>query len=129
MDFIIRGTDHLLQKHFNRRLADERVPILDPATGTGTFVTNLISYLAEDGGGGPSAPGAQVPHEIHANEVAILPYYIANLNIEYTYREQAGPLPGSFPTWSSWTPWTHGLARGNGWRGSAAGSHGLWRDL
>ena len=91
VDFIIRGADHLLQKHFNRRLADDNVQILDPATGTGTFVTNLISYLA--GSGEADALERlehKYRHEIHANEVAILPYYIANLNIEYTYREKTG---------------------------------------
>ena len=91
VDFIIRGADHLLRKHFNRRLSDDNVQILDPATGTGTFVTNLISYLADDGE--PDAL-ARLEHkylnEVHANEVAILPYYIANLNIEYTYRERTG---------------------------------------
>ena len=84
VDFIIRGTDYLLDKHFGRRLADDKVQILDPATGTGTFVTNLINYL----------PAERLEHkyrnEIHANEVAILPYYIANLNIEYTYKERTG---------------------------------------
>ena len=48
VDFIIRGADHLLQKHFGRGLADENVQILDPATGTGTFVTGLIDYLPAD---------------------------------------------------------------------------------
>ncbi len=84
VDFIIRGSDHLLQKHFGRSLADHNVQILDPATGTGTFITNLIEYL----------PADRLEHkylnEINANEVAILPYYIANLNIEYTYREKTG---------------------------------------
>ena len=84
VDFIIRGTDHLLQKHFGRTLADDNVQILDPATGTGTFITSLIDYL----------PADRLEHkylnEIHANEVAILPYYIANLNIEYSYREKTG---------------------------------------
>ena len=84
VDFIIRGADWLLQKHFGRSLADENVQILDPATGTGTFITNLIEYL----------PADRLEHkylnEMHANEVAILPYYIANLNIEYTYREKTG---------------------------------------
>ena len=84
VDFIIRGADWLLQKHFGRGLADENVQILDPATGTGTFITNLIEYL----------PADRLEHkylnEMHANEVAILPYYIANLNIEYTYREKTG---------------------------------------
>ena len=84
VDFIIRGADYLLQKHFGRTLADDNVQILDPATGTGTFITNLINYL----------PADRLEHkyrnEIHANEVAILPYYIANLNIEYTYKERTG---------------------------------------
>ena len=84
VDFIIRRADYLLQKHFGRGLADENVQILDPATGTGTFITNLIEYL----------PADKLEHkylnEMHANEVAILPYYIANLNIEYTYREKTG---------------------------------------
>ena len=82
VDFIIRGADHLLRKHFGRSLADDNVQILDPATGTGTFVTSLIDYLPDD----------RLEHkylnEIHANEVAILPYYIANLNIEHSYHEK-----------------------------------------
>ncbi len=84
VDFIIRGADYLLHKHFGRGLADDNVQILDPATGTGTFVTGLIDYLPLD----------RLEHkyrrEIYANEVAILPYYIANLNIEYSYRERTG---------------------------------------
>ena len=84
VDFIIRGTDYLLQKHFGRSLADDNVQILDPATGTGTFITNLIDYLPDD------RLEYKYLNEIHANEVAILPYYIANLNIEYTYKEKTG---------------------------------------
>ena len=84
VDFIIRGTDHLLQKHFGRSLADRNVQILDPASGTGTFVTSLINYLPAD------RLEYKYRNEIHANEVAILPYYIANLNIEYTYKERTG---------------------------------------
>ena len=84
VDFIIRGADWLLQKHFGRTLADDNVQILDPATGTGAFVTGLINHL----------PAHRLEykyrHELHANEVAILPYYIANLNIEYTYKERIG---------------------------------------
>ena len=84
VDFIIRGTDYLLQKHFGRSLADDNVQILDPATGTGTFITNLIDYLPDE------RLEYKYLNEIHANEVAILPYYIANLNIEYTYKEKTG---------------------------------------
>ena len=84
VDFIIRGADHLLQKHFGKTLADNNVQILDPATGTGTFITNLINHLPAD------RLERKYLNEIHANEVAILPYYIANLNIEYTYQQRTG---------------------------------------
>ena len=84
VDFIIRGADYLLQKHFGRSLDSDNVQILDPAAGTGTFVTGLIDYLP------PERLEYKYLNEIHANEVAILPYYIANLNIEYSYREKTG---------------------------------------
>ena len=84
VDFIIRGTDWLLQKHFGKTLADNNVNILDPATGTGTFITNLINHLPAD------RLEYKYLNEIHANEVEILPYYIANLNIEYTFKEVTG---------------------------------------
>ncbi len=82
--FMIEGTDHLIFKYFDKTLGDPYVEILDPATGTGTFITELIEYL----------PPGQLEHkyenEIHCNEVAILPYYIANLNIEFTYKQKTG---------------------------------------
>ncbi|HEX9926647.1 MAG TPA: type ISP restriction/modification enzyme, partial [Anaerolineae bacterium] len=82
--FMIEATDHLLFKHFGKTLGDPNVDILDPATGTGTFITELIEYLP------PHQLEPKYRHEIHCNEVAILPYYIANLNIEYTYRQKMG---------------------------------------
>ena len=84
VDFIIRGADWLLRKHFGKTLGDRNVNILDPATGTGTFITNLMSHLPAD------RLEYRYRHEIHANEVEILPYYIANLNVEYTYKELTG---------------------------------------
>ena len=90
VDFIIRGTDWLLQKHFGKTLGDKNVNILDPATGTGTFITNLMTHLPAD------QLEYKYLNEIHANEVEILPYYIANLNIEYTYKERTGDYLG-FP--------------------------------
>ena len=84
VQFMIRSTDYLLHKHFGKTLGDKNVEILDPATGTGTFITDIIDYL----------PKGKLKHkyknELHANEVAILPYYIANLNIEYTYKQKMG---------------------------------------
>jgi len=82
--FMIESTDYLLEKHFNRSLADKNVEILDPATGTGTFIAELIEHIP------PQYLPYKFEHEIHANEVAILPYYIANLNIEYTYQQKIG---------------------------------------
>ena len=84
VDFIIRSTDWLLQKHFGKTLGDKKVNILDPATGTGTFITNLMNHLPAD------QLEYKYLNEIHANEIEILPYYIANLNIEYTFKELTG---------------------------------------
>lgn len=82
--FMIEAVDHLCFKHFGKTLGDIGVDILDPTTGTGTYVTELIEYL----------PAHQLEYkyknELHCNEVAILPYYIANLNIEYTYKQKMG---------------------------------------
>jgi predicted helicase len=82
--FMLESTDYLLFKHFGKILADDNVNILDPATGTGTFICELLEYL----------PKECLPHkfnnEIHCNEVAILPYYIANLNIEATFKQRMG---------------------------------------
>lgn len=75
--FMIDTTDWLLDKHFGKTLSDKGVDILDPATGTGTFIAELIDRI------GIHNLEYKYEHELHANEVAILPYYIANLNIEY----------------------------------------------
>jgi predicted helicase len=82
--FMIESTDYLLHKHFGKLLADKNVEILDPATGTGTFICDIIDYLPKD------KLEFKYKNEIHANEVAILPYYIANLNIEFTYKQRMG---------------------------------------
>lgn len=82
--FMIESTDYLIQHHFGKSLEDKGVEILDPATGTGTFICDIIDYIRKD-----KLP-YKYEHEIHANEIAILPYYIANLNIEFTYRQKIG---------------------------------------
>lgn len=82
--FMIESVDFLTYKHFGKKIADKDVEILDPATGTGTFITELIEYLPRE------KLAYKYQHEIHANEVAILPYYIANLNIEFTYKQKMG---------------------------------------
>jgi predicted helicase len=79
--FMIESTDWLCQKHFDKSLIEKQVEILDPAAGTGTFITELIEYFR----GQPAELRYKYFTELHANEVAILPYYVANLNIEATY--------------------------------------------
>ena len=80
--FMIESVDYLTHKHFGKLLADKDVEILDPATGTGTFITELIEYLPKN------KLAYKYKNEIHCNEVGILPYYIANLNIEYSYKQK-----------------------------------------
>jgi predicted helicase len=84
VNFMIESTDYLLQKHFDKTLADKNVEILDPATGTGTFICDIIDYIPKQ------YLLYKYKNEIHANEVAILPYYVANLNIEYTFKQKMG---------------------------------------
>ena len=84
--FMLNGTEALLHKHFGKLLQDHHVEILDPATGTGTFITDLLEHIK----GNKAALEYKYKNEIHCNEIAILPYYIANLNIEFTYAQLTG---------------------------------------
>ena len=79
--FMVDGADWLCDKYFSKRLIDEGVDILDPATGTGTYICELMEHFR----GQPKKLEHKYKYELHANEVAILPYYVANLNIEATY--------------------------------------------
>ncbi|WP_375291631.1 type ISP restriction/modification enzyme [Qipengyuania sp.] len=84
--FMIRSADWLCEKHFGKNLIDPGVEILDPATGTGTYIVELLEYFR----GQPDKLRHKYKEELHANEVAILPYYVANLNIEATYQAITG---------------------------------------
>jgi predicted helicase len=84
--FMIESADWLCEQHFRRNLIDRDVEILDPAVGTGTFITELIEHFR----GQPAKLKHKYEEELHANEVGILPYYVANLNIEATYAAITG---------------------------------------
>lgn len=84
--FMIEGTDWLCERHFGKHLIDQGVDILDPATGTGTYICELLEHFR----GQPKKLKDKYAHELHANEVDILPYYVANLNIEATYAAITG---------------------------------------
>ena len=86
VDFIIHSVNDILQSEFGQTLGSKGVHIIDPFTGTGTFITRLLQS-------GLITP-EQLPHkyknEIHANEIVLLAYYIAAINIEAVYHSIVG---------------------------------------
>ena len=83
VDFIVNSVEALLQKEFGRSVSDENVHVLDPFTGTGTFMTRLLQsglIKAKD-------LARKYKHEFHANEIVLLAYYIAAINIENAYHD------------------------------------------
>lgn len=99
VDYILHATNRLLQKEFGQSLSDEGVNILDPFTGTGTFIVNLLQdekLMPSD-----KLP-AKYRSEIWCNEILLLAYYIATINIEYAYHsrmpEEYEPFEGAVLT-------------------------------
>ncbi|HLV31439.1 MAG TPA: type ISP restriction/modification enzyme [Chitinispirillaceae bacterium] len=86
VDFIIHSVEDVLQKEFKRSLSDENIHILDPFTGTGTFITRLL----QSGLIGEKDLARKYKKEIHANEIVLLAYYIAAVNIENAYHDMMG---------------------------------------
>ena len=89
VDFIIHSTQYLLQKHFGKSLGDEHIHIADPFTGTGTFITRTIQSGYLD-----SRLESKFAKELWANEITLLGYYIAQINIATTYHERLTKLNG-----------------------------------
>lgn len=86
VDFILKSVQEALQKHFGETLSSPGVQILDPFSGTGTFPVRLIqSGLIE-----PDKLPAKYAGELHANEIVLLAYYIASINIETAYHAATG---------------------------------------
>jgi len=83
VDFIIHSVNDLLKQEFNTSLTEENVHILDPFTGTGTFITRLLqSGLIK-----PEDMERKYLNEIHCNEIVLLAYYIADVNIESVFHD------------------------------------------
>jgi predicted helicase len=83
VDYIVHSVADVLKTEFGRSLSDENVHILDPFTGTGTFITRLLQsghIQRED-------LGRKYTQELHANEIVLLAYYIASINIENVYHD------------------------------------------
>lgn len=94
VDFILHSANDALKNHFGVTLADKHVHILDPFTGTGTFMVRLMESGLID----KKSLAYKYRHELHANEIVLLAYYIAAINIEETFHRITGgqyePFPG-----------------------------------
>ncbi|MCP9017963.1 DEAD/DEAH box helicase family protein [Streptococcus sp. CF8-6] len=96
VDFIVKSVDVVLRKHFGKTLASENVHILDPFTGTGTFITRTLHYLKSLMDSGEITFNdilRKYTQELHANEIVLLSYYIAAINIEAVFDEFNGDEP------------------------------------
>ncbi len=84
VDFMCASVEHVLESEFGLSLSSKGVVMLDPCTGTGNFLVNLLRRVS------PLDLERKYRHELFANEVMLLPYYIASLNIEHAYSEIMG---------------------------------------
>ncbi|WP_455131031.1 DEAD/DEAH box helicase [Propionibacterium acidifaciens] len=82
VDFILRAADEVCRSKFGYGISDEGVHVLDPFTGTGTFIVRLL----QSGIIAPADLARKYAHELWANEIMLLAYYIACVNIETTYQ-------------------------------------------
>ena len=84
VDFMVRSVEEILRREFGKSLSSEDVHILDPFVGTGNFVVRVMREIRR------SALEHKYRHELHCNEVMLLPYYIASMNIEHEFDELTG---------------------------------------
>ena len=86
VDYVVRSVEDVLQREFGVSVSDEGVHVIDPFVGTGTFITRLLqSGLIRDGD-----LRRKYEKELHANDIMLLAYYIAAVNIEAAYHDRAG---------------------------------------
>ena len=84
VDFMVKSVEHILKTEFDRSLSDTGVHIVDPFVGTGNFIVHLMQDIQG------TALEEKYRHELHCNEVMLLPYYIASLNIEQEFFQRTG---------------------------------------
>ena len=84
VDFMVRSVEHILETEFGRSLSDTGVHIIDPFVGTGNFIVHLMQDIRA------TTLEEKYRHELHCNEILLLPYYIASLNIEQEYFQRTG---------------------------------------
>lgn len=84
VNFMVHSVQEILEKEFGRTLSDRNVHILDPFVGTGNFIVHIMREIKK------TALELKYKNELHCNEVMLLPYYIASMNIEHEYFERVG---------------------------------------
>ena len=84
VDFMVKSVAAILEREFGRSLADEGVHIIDPFVGTGNFIVRMMREIPR------TALARKYASELHCNEVMLLPYYIASMNIEHEYYDATG---------------------------------------
>ena len=84
VDFMVRSVEEILGAEFNRSLSDSGVHIIDPFVGTGNFIVRIMREIQK------TALAEKYQSELHCNEVMLLPYYIASMNIEHEFFEATG---------------------------------------
>ncbi len=82
VDFMVRSVEEILKSEFGRSLSDKEVHILDPFVGTGNFITRVMQEIKT------SRLPQKYKEELHCNEIMLLPYYIASMNIEHAYLDR-----------------------------------------
>jgi predicted helicase len=82
VDFMVRSVEEILKKEFGKSLSDEGVHIIDPFVGTGNFITRIMQEIKK------TSLEHKYARELHCNEVMLLPYYIASMNIEHAYYDK-----------------------------------------
>lgn len=118
VDFILNSVNDVLMKEFGRSISDENIHILDPFTGTGTFITRLLqSGLIKE-----KDLKRKYGKELHANEIVLLAYYIAAVNIENTYHDKL-PISNEYESFE-------GIVLTDSFQlGETDGSEGLFTDM
>ena len=84
VEFMVKSVDQILRAEFNRSLSDSGVHIIDPFVGTGNFIVRIMREISG------FALADKYQSELHCNEVMLLPYYIASMNIEHQFFEMTG---------------------------------------
>ncbi len=84
VNFMVKSVEDILQKEFNKSLSDKGVHLLDPFVGTGNFLMGIMREIRK------TSLGYKYENELHCNEVMLLPYYLASMNIEHEYFTATG---------------------------------------